>query len=89
MFRGFLYRHMRQATSRGGFLLSVLCSAFVVSFVFAVIHPQGLLFVPALMAIALSLTLTREWRESLIASIVHHGLHNGCGVVAIYFLATS
>jgi membrane protease YdiL (CAAX protease family) len=86
MFRGVLYRQMRQVTSRWGFVPSLLLSMLAVSFVFAVIHPQGWVAVPALMAIAFALTLTREWRVSLFPSMVQHGLHNGCLVLLSYFL---
>ena len=48
----------------------------VVSFVFAVIHPQGLIAVPLLMALAGGFTIMREWRGSLISCMVAHGLSN-------------
>jgi membrane protease YdiL (CAAX protease family) len=88
MFRGLLYRQMRQATSRWGMVPSLLLSMLVVSFVFAVIHPQGWVAVPALMAIAIALTLTREWRVCLVPSMVQHGVHNGMLVFLSYFLFT-
>ncbi len=56
MFRGVLYRHMREATGRMGRWRSVILSALVVSFVFAEPHPQGLLAVPVLMALAFGFT---------------------------------
>ncbi len=68
-FRGMLQRHLR------GFL-GRLTSAFAVGLVFAIIHPQGLLGVPALLAIAVPLSLAREWRGSLIASMTAHALNN-------------
>lgn len=77
MFRGVLYRHLRNATARLGRGGSFLVSATVVSFVFAVIHPQGFLAVPALMGLAFGLTVLREWRGSLLPSMIVHGLHNG------------
>jgi membrane protease YdiL (CAAX protease family) len=77
MFRGALYRHLRDATARLGRGGSFVVSAVVVSFLFAAIHPQGLLAVPALMALALGLTLLREWRGSLLPSMMVHGIHNG------------
>ncbi len=77
MFRGILYRHLRNATTRLGRAGSFLISAAVVSFLFAVIHPQGILAVPALMSLALGLTVLREWRGSLLPSMMVHGLHNG------------
>jgi membrane protease YdiL (CAAX protease family) len=77
IFRGVLYRHLREASYRVGRGWSVLWSATVTSFVFAVIHPQGLVTVPALMSVAYALTLLREWRGTLVPGIVTHGLHNG------------
>jgi membrane protease YdiL (CAAX protease family) len=77
MFRGVLYRHLRSAFGGGGFILSFLASTVLVSFIFAVIHPQGWIATPALMCIAFALTIAREWRVSLIPGMVHHGIHNG------------
>ncbi|HEV3025798.1 MAG TPA: CPBP family intramembrane glutamic endopeptidase, partial [Pirellulales bacterium] len=70
MFRGVLHRHLRDATSLLGYAASALASATVASFVFAAIHPQGWLAVPALMALAFAFTLTREWRGTLVPSII-------------------
>lgn len=77
MFRGVLYRHLRDASRTVGPWLSVVFSATVVSFIFAVIHPQGLVAVPVLMAMAYGFTIAREWRETLIPAMVAHGLNNG------------
>ncbi|HKB40833.1 MAG TPA: CPBP family intramembrane glutamic endopeptidase [Gemmataceae bacterium] len=77
MFRGVLYRHLREATRGWGFAASFLVSGLVNTFLFAVVHPQGLVAVPALMALALGFTLAREWRGSLIPCMVAHGLSNG------------
>jgi len=77
MFRGLLYRQLRDATWRWGRVASFLVSALLVSFIFAVIHPQGLVAVPALMGLAMGLNLLREWRTSLVPSMIVHGLHNG------------
>lgn len=76
MFRGVLYRHMREATRSWIFGCSFVMSALVVSFVFAVIHPQGFVAVPALMSLALGFTLMREWRGSLISCMIAHGINN-------------
>jgi membrane protease YdiL (CAAX protease family) len=76
MFRGVLYRHLRDATSAWRPALSVLVSALTVSFLFAVIHPQGLMAVPALMTLALAFALLREWRVSLVPAMIAHGLNN-------------
>src|SRR5262249_30657671 len=76
-FRGVLHRHLREATGRWGTVLSVLFSGGLVSFIFAVIHPQGYLAVPVLMALAFGFTLAREHRGTLLPSMVSHGLNNG------------
>jgi membrane protease YdiL (CAAX protease family) len=77
MFRGVLYRHLREATARVPPAGSVLLSAAVVSLVFAVIHPQGLLFAPVLMALAVAFALAREWRGTLVPAMIAHGINNG------------
>ncbi|MFT5466255.1 MAG: membrane protease YdiL (CAAX protease family) [Verrucomicrobiales bacterium] len=77
MFRGALHRGLR---FRFGFLGSTLVACFI----FAAVHPQGIVAVPGLMAVAFGLTLLREWRDSLIAPMVAHGIHNG----AILTMAT-
>jgi membrane protease YdiL (CAAX protease family) len=87
MFRGVLYRHLRDATHRLGATASALLSATFVSFLFAAIHPQGLLAIPVLMAVAYGLALAREWRGSLLPGMVAHGLNNSL-VVALLFLAS-
>lgn len=76
MFRGVLYRHVRDATTRMGRVASVILSALVVSFLFAALHPQGIFGVPLLMSLALGFTLAREWRGTLIPAIVAHGISN-------------
>jgi membrane protease YdiL (CAAX protease family) len=84
LFRGVLYRHLRDATRRLGGAGSALLSATVVNFVFAAVHPQGLLAVPLLMMLAYALTLAREWRGTLLPSMVTHGVSNG--LVLTFFL---
>jgi membrane protease YdiL (CAAX protease family) len=88
MFRGVLYRHLREATAGGGRALSVVSGALITSFVFAVIHPQGLLGVPVLMALALAFNLAREWRGTLIPAVIAHGINNGAVTLLLYFVAT-
>ncbi len=70
IFRGALYHHLRGR-------LAPLGAALVVAFLFAVIHPQGIIAVPALMSLAVVFALLREWRGSLIAPITAHAVHNG------------
>jgi len=77
VFRGLLYRHLRDASSRWGRILSVLTAAFLNGLVFAAIHPQGLFAIPVLGALAFSFSLVREWRGCLFAPMTMHGLHNG------------
>ena len=86
MFRGVLYRHLREASARLGLVLSILFSATLVSFVFAVIHPQGLAVVPALMGLALPFCLVREWRGTLIPAMIAHGINNAL-VLTLVILA--
>ncbi|HWB09209.1 MAG TPA: type II CAAX endopeptidase family protein [Pirellulales bacterium] len=77
LFRGVLYRHLRDATGRLRYVGSVLASGLTTSFVFAAIHPQGLIAVPPLMGLALGFTLAREWRGTLLPAMMAHGLNNG------------
>jgi membrane protease YdiL (CAAX protease family) len=83
MFRGVLYRHLREASASWGRALSILVSGLVTSFIFAVIHPQGLVAVPLLMALAFGFALIREWRGTVIPCMVAHGLHNGLVTVTL------
>lgn len=79
MFRGVLYRHLRQVTggsphaTRWG---SVAISAVVNSVIFAAIHPQGILVIPLLATLAVGFSLAREWRNSLVSSITMHAMNN-------------
>jgi membrane protease YdiL (CAAX protease family) len=88
MFRGVLYRHLREFSAGLGVTLSVILSGLAVSFVFAVIHPQGLLAVPPLMALAFGFTLLREWRGTLIPSMVAHGINNGLLTLVLILVAS-
>lgn len=88
MFRGVLYRHLREATRGFGRVLSVLTSAAAVSFVFAVIHPQGVQGVPVLMALAVSFALAREWRGTILPAVVAHGLNNTAITLLLLLVAT-
>ena len=69
MFRGVLFHHLR---GRWGWA----ASAAVVAFLFAVIHPQGWVAVPALGSIAMALAALREWRGSIIAPMAAHAFNN-------------
>lgn len=82
VFRGVLFRHLRELSARWGRELSFVFSALASSLVFAAIHPQGILFIPILGALAFAFCFARETRGSLISCIVAHGINNGV-VVAL------
>jgi membrane protease YdiL (CAAX protease family) len=63
-------------------------SVVLVSFIFAAIHPQGWVAIPALMGIAVGMNLMREWRGSLLPSMLVHGISNGI-VTSVLFLLLS
>ena len=77
MFRGVLHRGLRRSFSlpMAG-LIGALC--------FAAVHPQDLVALPVLAALAIGFTLIREWRDSLIAPMVAHGLHNGTLMIGLW-----
>ncbi len=76
MFRGVLYRHLRDFSRRLGNFLSIVISALVSGFIFAAIHPQGWVAIPALMALSFAFVLVREWRGTLIPAMIVHGISN-------------
>jgi membrane protease YdiL (CAAX protease family) len=75
-FRGFLYGHLRATVAPRARFASALAAAVVSSVIFAAIHPQGLMFVPALGGLAVGFCLYREMRGSLVAPMVAHGINN-------------
>jgi membrane protease YdiL (CAAX protease family) len=87
MFRGVLYRHLREATRGWGRVLGVVLSALLSGFLFAVIHPQGILGVPVLMTLGVAFALIREWRETLIPCMVVHALNNGIATLVLLAIA--
>ena len=89
MFRGVLYRHLRDATARQRIGISIFLSAIVNSIVFAFIHPQPLVFSPALIMLAIGFSLAREWRGGLIAPMVMHGVSNGVVLGGLAMFVTS
>jgi len=76
MFRGLLYRYLRERSRHRGLFPSAVLSALFSSFLFAAIHPQGLAVVPVLMGLACGFCMVREWRGSLLSSMAAHGLNN-------------
>ncbi len=77
MFRGVIHRHLRESTGKLGIALSFLLSSLIGSFIFAAVHPQGLIAIPALMGLAIGFTIAREIRGSLIPCMIAHGINNG------------
>lgn len=69
LFRGLFYQYLR-------FRNPVFKSALITGLLFAVVHPQGYAAIPALGMIGAVLALIREWRGSLIAPVIAHGLNN-------------
>jgi membrane protease YdiL (CAAX protease family) len=86
MFRGVLFRHLRDATRRWGSVISIAMATAVNSFIFAIIHPQGWVAVPALMALAVNFSLMREWRGTLIPAMMMHAIQNGLVVGLLIFI---
>ena len=79
LFRGALYGDLRRR-------FGPVASGVLMGTLFAAIHPQGLLTVPALTALAFGFAMLREWRGSLIAPMVAHAIHNGTLVGLTWFL---
>jgi membrane protease YdiL (CAAX protease family) len=75
-FRGVLYGHLRATVFPRIHFASIVVAAVVSSFIFAVIHPQGVLFTPALGGLAVGFCIFRELRGSLIAPMVAHSINN-------------
>jgi len=86
MFRGVLYRHLRDATASWRIAASVAFSALVNGVVFAAIHPQGVVAIPMLTAIAVGFSLSREWRGSLVAPMTAHAFNNGVLMLMMFAL---
>ncbi|NBX26268.1 MAG: CPBP family intramembrane metalloprotease [Planctomycetes bacterium] len=76
-FRGLLYGHVRQVTPRWPRWLSIGAAMLFSGTIFAAIHPQGILLVPALAGISIGFCITREWSGSVVPGMVAHGFHNG------------
>lgn len=77
MFRGVLYRHLRELSGDWARWGSVIFSALFNGLIFAAIHPQGFTAIPLLTVLAFNFSLAREWRDSLIAPVIMHGINNG------------
>ncbi|MBN2317889.1 MAG: CPBP family intramembrane metalloprotease [Acidobacteria bacterium] len=80
-FRGALFGYLRLRWSWP------IASALT-GFLFAVIHPQGWVAVPALTTIGFILGAIREWRGSIIAPMTAHALNNGTVLLLAIFALT-
>ncbi len=81
VFRGAMLSHARPYLGRAGAIL-------LTSFLFAIIHPQGLVAVPGLMALAAVFALLREWRGTIIGPIAAHFVHNAAIVTVMVVMFT-
>ena len=76
VFRGVLYRHLRDVTAHWRLAATVAFSSVLNAFIFAAIHPQGVMLIPVLGSLAVGFSLMREWRRSLYPSMIMHAIHN-------------
>ena len=76
VFRGVLYRHLRERLGGLGQFASFMVAALASSALFAAIHPQGIVFAPILAGLGFAFCIARELRGSLIAPMVAHGINN-------------
>lgn len=76
MFRGVLYRHLRELSGSWATWGSVIFASIFNGLIFAAIHPQGFVAIPLLTALAINFSLAREWRDSLVAPIIMHSINN-------------
>ena len=87
MFRGVFYRYLKDASNHRKLWISVAFASLVNGVIFAALHPQGLLGIPFLTTLAVGMSLARQWRDSLIASMTMHAINNGvltCLMFAIF-----
>ncbi len=69
-FRGAFFRNLRVR-------LPFVGAALVSGLIFAVLHPQGWMAIPALTMMGFGFACLREWRDSLIAPMTAHAINNG------------
>jgi len=76
MFRGVFYSWLRPKL--GAFLTII-----TTSFIFAILHPQGMIGVVPLMFIGCVLAIAREWRGSLVVCMITHAFVNGVTMLLV------
>ncbi len=69
VFRGAFHRYLRPRLPR-------VAAVALNGLVFAFVHPQGLVAIPALMGAGGWFAILREWRGSLVPCIAAHAVHN-------------
>lgn len=82
LFRGAFVSHLRGS-------VGVVLAALISGFIFAAIHPQGWAAIPVLMSVGAVFAIIRQWRDSLVPSIVAHALNNGVLVGFMILLTRS
>lgn len=75
-FRGQFFRYLR---SKMGLVAGGLLNGLI----FASLHPQGWLAIPALAMMGFGFACIREWRDSLIAPMTAHAINNGLIVAGL------
>ena len=76
-FRGLLFPAFTKAFG------NPIYGALLSSFIFAAIHPQGMLGIPLLMGVGLTLCAVSYQTKSLVSNIILHGLHNGATLLVV------
>ncbi|MEE2972530.1 MAG: type II CAAX endopeptidase family protein, partial [Planctomycetota bacterium] len=89
MFRGVLFSHLRGAMRGWHASAGIAVAALISSVIFAAIHPQGLVFIPALAGLGVGFCLCREWTGSLVPAMVAHAVSNGLVLSLSLFLFAS
>jgi membrane protease YdiL (CAAX protease family) len=77
IFRGLLYRHLRDLSASLRITISILLACAVNSLIFVSIHPQGWVGLFVLMPLSIGFSLAREWRNHLLAPMTMHAINNG------------
>ncbi len=75
-FRGVFYRYLRDASGLTGTISRMVVAALTNSVIFAAIHPQGFAGIPVLTALAVVMSVLREYRGSLWGAMFIHAMHN-------------
>ncbi len=81
LFRGVLYRHLREWFGTWGPVAGFAAAAIASSLLFAAVHPQGIAFIPVLASLAVGFCIARELCGSVVPAIIAHGINNGVVVL--------